>query len=93
MTWSIHHVSLVAHDLDAAAHFFGTLIGPGVAWAPDGQSRFINEAGIEPSVGSVGDSCDNAPQRASAGSTKPPSFTALGRGAASKRWNSPPWDG
>jgi catechol 2,3-dioxygenase-like lactoylglutathione lyase family enzyme len=45
MTWSIHHVSLVAHDLDAAAHFFGTLIGLGVARAPDGQSRFIGEAG------------------------------------------------
>jgi catechol 2,3-dioxygenase-like lactoylglutathione lyase family enzyme len=45
MTWSIHHVSLVAHDLDAAAHFFGTLIGLGVAEALDGQSRFIGEAG------------------------------------------------
>ena len=45
MTWSIHHVSLVAHDLDAAAHFFGTLIGLGVAEAPDGQSRFIGTAG------------------------------------------------
>ena len=45
MTWSIHHVSLVAHDLDVAAHFFGTLIGLGVARAPDGQSRFIGEAG------------------------------------------------
>ena len=45
MSWSIHHVSLVAHDLDAAAHFFGTLIGLGVAEAPDGQSRFIGEAG------------------------------------------------
>jgi len=45
MTWSIHHVSLLAHDLDAAAHFFGTLIGLGAARAPDGQSRFIGEAG------------------------------------------------
>jgi catechol 2,3-dioxygenase-like lactoylglutathione lyase family enzyme len=45
MTWSIHHVSLIAHDLDAAAHFFGTLIGLGVAEAPDGQSRFIGDAG------------------------------------------------
>ena len=45
MTWSIHHVSLVAHDLDAAAYFFGTLIGLGVAEALDGQSRFIGAAG------------------------------------------------
>jgi catechol 2,3-dioxygenase-like lactoylglutathione lyase family enzyme len=45
MTWSIHHVSLVAHDLDAAAHFFGTLIGLGAARASDAQSRFIGEAG------------------------------------------------
>ena len=45
MTWSIHHVSLLAHDLDAAAHFFGTLIGLGAARAPDEQSRFIGEAG------------------------------------------------
>jgi catechol 2,3-dioxygenase-like lactoylglutathione lyase family enzyme len=45
MIWSIHHVSLVAHDLDAAAHFFGTLIGLGMAEAPDRQSRFIGEAG------------------------------------------------
>jgi catechol 2,3-dioxygenase-like lactoylglutathione lyase family enzyme len=45
MTWSIHHVSLVAHDLDAAAHFFGTLIGLGAARASDAQSRFIGEGG------------------------------------------------
>jgi catechol 2,3-dioxygenase-like lactoylglutathione lyase family enzyme len=45
MTWSIHHVSLIAPDLDAAAHFFGALIGLGAARAPDGQSRFIGEAG------------------------------------------------
>jgi len=45
MTWSIHHVSLIAHDLDAATHFFGTLIGLGMARAPDRQSRFIGEAG------------------------------------------------
>jgi len=45
MNWSIHHVSLIAHDLDAAAHFFGTLIGLGVAQAPDARTRFIGEAG------------------------------------------------
>ncbi len=45
MSWSIHHVSLIAHDLDAAAHFFGSLIGLGPVRAPDGQSRFIGEAG------------------------------------------------
>ena len=45
MTWSIHHVSLIAHDLDAAAHFFGTLIGLGAARAPDARTRFIGEAG------------------------------------------------
>jgi catechol 2,3-dioxygenase-like lactoylglutathione lyase family enzyme len=45
MTWSIHHVSLIAHDLDAAGHFFGTLIGLGAARAQDEHSRFIGEAG------------------------------------------------
>ena len=45
MTWSIHHVSLIAHDLDAAAHFFGALIGLGAARVPDEHSRFIGEAG------------------------------------------------
>ena len=45
MTWSIHHVSLLAHDLDAAAHFFGTLIGLGAVQAPDARTRFIGEAG------------------------------------------------
>ncbi|MSO91636.1 MAG: hypothetical protein EXR01_08775 [Acetobacteraceae bacterium] len=45
MTWSIHHVSLIAHDLDAAAHFFGTLIGLGVAEARDGRTRFLGEGG------------------------------------------------
>ncbi|MFM8617089.1 MAG: VOC family protein, partial [Alphaproteobacteria bacterium] len=45
MTWSIHHVSLQAHDLDAAAHFFGALIGLGVAEAPDARTRFIGQDG------------------------------------------------
>ena len=45
MTWSIHHVSLLAHDLDAAAHFFGALIGLGVAEAPDARTRFIGQDG------------------------------------------------
>ena len=45
MTWSIHHVSLQAHDLDAAAHFFGTLIGLGAAAAPDARTRFIGQDG------------------------------------------------
>ncbi|MFM7612252.1 MAG: VOC family protein, partial [Alphaproteobacteria bacterium] len=45
MTWSIHHVSLQAHDLDRAAHFFGTLIGLGVAAAPDARTRFIGTGG------------------------------------------------
>ncbi len=31
MSWSFHHVSLVAHDLEAAAWFFGDLIGLGEA--------------------------------------------------------------
>lgn len=45
MTWSIHHVSLQAHDPDRAAHFFGTLIGLGVAEAPDARTRFIGQDG------------------------------------------------
>ena len=45
MTWSIHHVSLIVHDLDAAAHFFGALIGLGAARAPDARSRFIGQDG------------------------------------------------
>ena len=45
MTWSIHHVSLMAQNLDAAAHFFGTLIGLGAAEAPDARSRFIGKGG------------------------------------------------
>ena len=45
MNWSINHVSLIAHDLDAAAHFFGSLIGLGAARAPDARTRFIGEAG------------------------------------------------
>ena len=45
MTWSIHHVSLQAHDLDRAAHFFGALIGLGVAAAPDARTRFIGPGG------------------------------------------------
>jgi len=45
MTWSIHHVSLTAQVLDAAAHFFGALIGLGATQAPDARTRFIGEAG------------------------------------------------
>ncbi len=45
MTWSIHHVSLQAHDLDAAAHFFGALIGLGAAEALDARTRFIGRDG------------------------------------------------
>jgi catechol 2,3-dioxygenase-like lactoylglutathione lyase family enzyme len=45
MIWSIHHVSLQAHDLDRAAHFFGTLIGLGAAAAPDARTRFIGPGG------------------------------------------------
>jgi catechol 2,3-dioxygenase-like lactoylglutathione lyase family enzyme len=45
MTWSIHHVSLIAHDLDQVAHFFGALIGLGVVRAPDARTRFIGQDG------------------------------------------------
>ncbi|MCA3362651.1 MAG: hypothetical protein ING08_03555 [Roseomonas sp.] len=45
MTWSIHHVSLQAHDLDRAAHFFGALIGLGTAEAPDARTRYIGRDG------------------------------------------------
>lgn len=47
----------------------------------------------EPSVGSVGDSYDNALAEPINGSTRPRSSIGADPGGASKRLNSPPWNG
>ena len=51
-------------------------------------SERLAEAGIEPSVGSVGDSYGNALTRRSTVFTRPRSFTVEDRGETSKPWSS-----
>ena len=54
----------------------------------------LAKAGIEPSVGSVGDSDDNAPAETINGIfTKPRSFTGVGHGAHMKRLGTRRWNG
>jgi transposase InsO family protein len=56
-------------------------------------SECLAEAGIEPSVGSVGDSYDNALAEPSTGSTRPRSSIDAVRGAPSRPSSSPRWNG
>lgn len=52
-------------------------------------SERLAEAGIEPSVGSVGDSYENAWQKRSTVSTRLRSSMGVDHGGASRQWNSP----
>ncbi len=65
----------------------------GVQYVSIRYSERLAEAGIEPSVGSVGDSYDNASPKRSMVSTRPRSSIGAGHGGISKRWNSPLWNG
>ena len=56
-------------------------------------SERLAEAGIEPSVGSIGDSYDNALPRPSTGCSRPRSFTGAGRGRRARLSNWRPWSG
>ncbi len=38
MSWSLHRAALLTHDLDVAAHFFGTLLGLGPALPVDART-------------------------------------------------------
>ena len=53
----------------------------------------LGDAGIAPSVGSRGDSYDNALAESVIGRSRRRSFGAEGRGAVWRRWNSRPWRG
>ena len=41
MTWFPRRAGLACHDLDAGAHFFGTLLGLGAATVVDAATRDI----------------------------------------------------
>lgn len=56
-------------------------------------TEWLAEAGIEPSVGSVGDSYDNALAETITGCSRLRSYIVAAPGAAPRPWNMPPWNG
>jgi putative transposase len=89
------HAGFVLDALEQAVH--QRRPGAGLVHHSDRGSQYLSikyterlaEAGIEPSVGSVGDSYDNASPRRSTASSRPRSSTAVAHGAASTPWNTP----
>ena len=92
---------LCPHALEQALHERRPVRSNGLIHQSDRGSQYVSikyserlaEAGIEPSVGSVGDSYDNAWPRRSMASTRPRSSIGAGRGAHSRRSSSPRWTG
>ncbi len=95
------HASFVLDALEQALHDRRPAHRGGFTHHSDRGSQYVSikyterlaEAGIEPSVGSVGDSYDNAWPRRSTASTRPRSSIAVGPGDLSKRWNTRPSNG
>ena len=91
----------VLDALEQALHARRPVAGSGLVHHSDRGVQYVSiryserlaEAGIEPSVGSVGDSYDNALAETVIGSTRPRSFIAAGRGAALKRSSLRRWNG
>ncbi len=87
------HAGFVLDALEQALHDRRPLHGGGLVHHSDRGSQYVSikyterlaEAGIEPSVGSVGDSYDNALAETSTVSTRPRSFIDVDLGAAMKR--------
>jgi putative transposase len=89
------HASFVLDALEQALHDRRPAHRGGLVHHSDRGSQYVSikyterlaEAGIEPSVGSVGDSYDNALPRRSTASTRPRSSIGVDPGDPSKRWN------
>jgi len=95
------HAGFVLDALEQALHDRRPLHGGGLVHHSDRGSQYVSikyterlaEAGIEPSVGSVGDSYDNALAETINGLYRPRSSIDAAPGAAMKRWSSPPSNG
>ena len=95
------HAGCVLDALEQAAHERRPVKGAGLVHHSDRGSQYLSikyterlaEAGIEPSVGSVGDSYDNALAETINGLLKPKSSTVAAHGAASKPSNMQPSSG
>ena len=96
------HAGFVLDALEQALHARRPVHRGGLIHHSDRGSQYVSikyterlaEAGIEPSVGSVGDSYDNAlAETVSMVFTKPRSFTGAGRGAHSRPSSSLLWNG
>ena len=95
------HAGFVLDALEQALHARRPVHRGGLIHHSDRGSQYVSikyterlaEAGIEPSVGSVGDSYDNALAETSMVFTKPRSFTGAGRGAHSRPSSSLLWNG
>jgi transposase InsO family protein len=95
------HASFVLDALHQALHDRRPIHRGGVIRHSDRGSQYVSiryserpaEAGIEPSVGSVGDSYDNALAEPINGLYKPKSSTGVDHGATSKPSSSPRWNG
>jgi putative transposase len=96
---STMRTEMVLDALEMARWSRGTFL-EGLVTHSDAGSQFTSirygerlaEIGAVPSIGTVGDSYDNAWPRRSTASTRPNSFAGRprGRGSASRTWNSPP---
>lgn len=86
------HATFVLDALEQALHERRPVHGGGLVHHSDRGVQYVSiryserlaEAGIDPSVGSVGDSYDNASQKRSTGFTRPRSFIGVGLGETSK---------
>lgn len=88
------HAGFVLGELDQALHDRRPAHGGSLVHHSDRSVQYVSiryserlaEAGIEPSVGSVGDSYDNAPPKRSMVFTRPRSFMGADHGETLKRW-------
>jgi transposase InsO family protein len=95
------HAGFVLEALEQALHERQPVRGGGLVHHSDRGVQYVSikyterlaEAGIEPSLGSVGDSYDNALAETINGSTRPKSSTGADRGDRSTRSSSPPSNG
>ena len=95
------HAGFVLDALEQAVHERRPAKGMGLVHHSDRGSQYLSiryterlaEAGIEPSVGSVGDSYDNALARRSTACSRPRSSTDADLGAASRPSNMRPSNG
>src|SRR6185312_7930533 len=95
------HAGFVLDALEQALHERRPVHGGGLVHHSDRGSQYVSikyterlaEAGVEPSVGSVGDSYDNALAETINGLYKAEAFTGAGRGAPSRPSSLRRWSG